>query len=280
MPSVSNNSALKQWTIYKITSPTGRIYIGKTCNYTARRRQYSRVQLKRQDLIMNSIVKHGWGAHIMEAIDTFSGTATESCSKEIFWIRSYMSNKCKYPEQNGLNMTDGGEGVLGIKRSEEYKQKCRDRNVGKKLTEEHKKNIGDSLRGRLGSNKGYRHTKEWKKSASQRLLGNQHNKGKIQSIETIQKRVAKLKGRKYGSDELLMAKQRAIKSLGIPIIVFNRMGVVVGEYKTQVECSLDFGMNQNTVLRRLKLGENKTKKGEYDPLNEYIFTYQRNQPCL
>ena len=39
--------------------------------------------------------------------------------KEMFWIRSYMSNKNKYPEQNGLNLTDGGEGRINAKMSED-----------------------------------------------------------------------------------------------------------------------------------------------------------------
>ena len=29
--------------------------------------------------------------------------------KEIFWIRSYMSNYSKWPEMRGLNLTDGGK---------------------------------------------------------------------------------------------------------------------------------------------------------------------------
>lgn len=45
--------------------------------------------------------------------------------------------------------------------------------------------------------KEFRHTEEWKKILSERWKGNKVNIGRIQKNETIEKRAAKLRGKKY-----------------------------------------------------------------------------------
>jgi hypothetical protein len=57
-----------------------------------------------------------------------------------------------------VNMTDGGEGVLGVVVSEETRQKLREINTGKTHLEETKKKIGEKSKGRV-----------WKEESSQKL---------------------------------------------------------------------------------------------------------------
>ena len=54
--------------IYKITSPTGKIYIGKSVNIKIRKNHYAYHSGKGQPKIYNSIIKHGWKSHTFEII--------------------------------------------------------------------------------------------------------------------------------------------------------------------------------------------------------------------
>ena len=159
---------IRDWVIYKITSPSGRVYIGKTTNFKKRKQSYERVG-KDQPLIYNSINKYGIENHTFEIIDEFKGDVWYSDGKEMFWIRSYMCNHWKwanseYKYDKGMNSTDGGGGIVGNhapkyglrgiplkeetkrKLSERYKEKYKNGfkhpNLGKKYSEERKKQIG------------------------------------------------------------------------------------------------------------------------------------------
>lgn len=128
---------IRDWVIYKITNPSGSYYIGKTVDLNKRLRHYKKPLCVSQKLLYRSIVKYGFKSHTVDIIDSFTGTSEYASGKELFWIRSYMSNKNKYQEQKGLNLTDGGEGVLG-----------------NKLSIERKKRIGEMSKGRIPWNKG------------------------------------------------------------------------------------------------------------------------------
>lgn len=62
-----------------------------------------------------------------------------------------MSNACKYPFYNGLNLTDGGEGSLGYKASPELRKRLSEYHksnpsmgmLGKKLTDDQKKHLSE-----------------------------------------------------------------------------------------------------------------------------------------
>ncbi len=58
----------KQGFIYKITSPSGKIYIGQTINLKRRFKKYETLNCKSQPKIYNSIVKHGFENHNLEIL--------------------------------------------------------------------------------------------------------------------------------------------------------------------------------------------------------------------
>jgi hypothetical protein len=90
------------------------------------------------------------------------------------------------------NMTNGGEGVAGYSHTEETKILISDLKKGKKLTEEHKKNVGDSLRGK----KKKPLSDETKKKLSLSLKGRKcWNKGKLFSDEVKRKMSESGKGK-------------------------------------------------------------------------------------
>jgi len=120
-----NKNDIRNWVIYKVTSPSGRIYIGKTSNYRLRLNQYRKGDNSKQRVLGNSIKKYGFNNHIFEIIDSFESDLGYVNGKEMFWIRSYMANVNKWPKFNGMNLTDGGEGQLGRPHTEETKAKIR-----------------------------------------------------------------------------------------------------------------------------------------------------------
>jgi len=111
------------WTIYKIVNPKGRIYVGMTNNYKKRMGDYRNLNCRNQKLLFKSLNKYGLDNHIVSVIEEFRSTVSYCNGKEMFWIRTNMCNINKFPEQNGLNLTDGGCGRVGCKHSEETKRK-------------------------------------------------------------------------------------------------------------------------------------------------------------
>ena len=55
--------------IYKIISPSGKIYIGESENIPNRIYYYKIVSCKKQRRLYNSIKKYGWENHIFEIIE-------------------------------------------------------------------------------------------------------------------------------------------------------------------------------------------------------------------
>lgn len=84
------------------------------------------------------------------------------------------------------NMSDGGDGCSGAKRSYETKLRISQSRIGKKFTEKHKKNISLSKTGKPGK----KHTEEHKMKMSI-MMGGENNPmfGKKQTEETKRKRV-------------------------------------------------------------------------------------------
>ena len=54
--------------IYKITSPTNRIYIGQSINIEYRFKQYRWIKAKSQTRLRNSFLKHGVENHKFEIV--------------------------------------------------------------------------------------------------------------------------------------------------------------------------------------------------------------------
>jgi len=120
--------------IYKIISPTNKIYVGKSINIENRINEYKYIgRRKLQHKLNNSINKHGLENHIFEIIEEC--TLENIDEREIYWIDYY---NCVY---EGLNLKHGGEGG---KHSQEIKDKKSKSMTGKKHTPETKKKMSQS----------------------------------------------------------------------------------------------------------------------------------------
>lgn len=177
---------IRDWVIYRILSPSGRTYIGKTSDYKRRIRQYRHCAAS-QIVLTASFKKYGFKEHRFEIIDSFTSGNDYANGKEIFWVRSYMSNVNKWPQHNGMNLTNGGDGQLGRLASEETKQKLRDAHKGRteyakgwKYTEGAKKKMSESRKGKPLTGKRRRvWTDEQRRQMSEMKMGRPSpNKGK------------------------------------------------------------------------------------------------------
>jgi len=114
--------------IYKITSPSGKVYIGQSLNVELRLSQYKRNDCKSQPKLLNSLNKYGSKNHLFEIIEYC--TLELLNERERYWQDFYDSSK------KGLNCrltkTTDKSGTI----SEETKLKLRELNLGKKRTPE------------------------------------------------------------------------------------------------------------------------------------------------
>lgn len=159
--------------IYKITSPSGRIYIGQTRNYHKRLKDYRKGKGKGQHKLRKSFLKYGLDAHTFEVVRFCSDHWLDAWEK--YFIIKY---DCI---TSGLNLKEGGangrlspeslqkmkdklKGKPGLKGKdhpsfgkpipEERRVRISAAHKGRKFTSEHIKNLTASLKGRKFTDAG------------------------------------------------------------------------------------------------------------------------------
>ena len=118
--------------IYKVTSPTGKFYIGQSWDIDKRKKYYSRKDCKGQKKLYSSISYHGWNKHIFEVIHELPFDTTQSIMNnyEIFYWQQHIDCGCEM-----MNIREpGSNGKL----SEETKKKISNTSKGKKKSNETK----------------------------------------------------------------------------------------------------------------------------------------------
>ena len=129
--------------IYKITSPSGRVYVGKTKRLKIRIWEYRWRSKKRKSIIHDSIKGYGWEAHKLEVIEEVSDELLNE--REMFWIKEL--NTFYLDNEKGMNMTKGGDGNVpswkhNIERRKKQSKAFSGKNnpfYGKTHSEEYKK---------------------------------------------------------------------------------------------------------------------------------------------
>ena len=111
--------------IYKIISPTGRVYIGQSVNIINRFNDYKNVRkrIKGQVLLYNSIIKYGWESHTFEII--------EECLEEDLNCRERYWQDFYDVLNGGLNLRLTECGELKYRHSEDVKSKISNSMRGK-----------------------------------------------------------------------------------------------------------------------------------------------------
>ncbi len=154
--------------IYKITSPTNKIYIGKTYCVKQRLSDYRYLRGRnKKSIILDSILKYGLSNHVFEIIEEISDDLMNE--REIYWINELKTYA--YENEGGMNLTKGGDGQRhswknDLERVAEARKRCgiNAPSYGKKLSQELKDKISDSLKHYFKTNKSVI-TKECRKAA-------------------------------------------------------------------------------------------------------------------
>jgi group I intron endonuclease len=226
---------LRKGSIYKITSPSRKVYIGLTFNIYSRKSHYKNLFCKSQTKIYLSLLKYGWEQHTFEVIEVI-----DECNeitlyeREIYWKQYYLNlvdNKmsmvlfCKthdgavdLEKAGNTNKNGKNNPMYGKEHSNETKEKISKANKGLKRSEEDKLKM-----------------KEQNGGLNNPMYGKKHNE------ESVNKIKAKATGR-FVSDDT--KKKLSENGKGEKNNMYGRKG----------ELSPKYGTNQNEATKQ-KIGE-------------------------
>ena len=127
--------------IYKITSPTNRIYIGQSWDFEERISYYRTLNCKGQTKVYNSLNKYGYSNHKIDILEQFYDISQEQLdSREVYWWKHYIDL--------GFDMLNIREPGKGGRLAETTKIKISKKLKGRKLSPVHKANVIKALIGR------------------------------------------------------------------------------------------------------------------------------------
>lgn len=180
--------------IYKITSPTGKCYIGKTVNFKKRMADYKALRCKGQPKLYRSLLKHGFENHIIEKLFAGANCHCFLYSLERSFVRLFDS------VNTGLNSCAGGIGVSGLSEESRKKLSLAIKINNAMWSETHKEKMRASCR-----------TDEYREAARQRALGNYNGKRiKVRQLDINGKPIAEF-------DSAMHAERAVAGTLGTKI---------------------------------------------------------------
>lgn len=246
------------YTVYKHTSPSGKVYIGITSKKPPRRWSNGRGYIN-NDYFTKAIQKYGWSSFTHEIL--FENLSKEEAeSKEIELIAFYKSDIRKY----GYNIQHGGNSIG--KHSEETKIKIGNANKGRKPWSTGKHHSEETKIKISLKNTGVKLSEETKAKLSKAHKGvplsKEHvekiassNRGKKRTLEQCQHISDSLKGHK-GVKHTQETKERIANKLSIPIRLVETNTI----YKSTREASRELNINSGSITSCLK-GRAKTAGG-------------------
>jgi len=222
--------------VYKITSPTQKVYVGQSIDIEKRQQQYKRLVCKNQIKLYKSLKKYGWKAHLFEVICECSVqdlNETERYHQDYYNVMVDGLN-CK------LTATDSKSGAL----SEDTKSKIGTGNLGKKRTDEEKSKMSKAMKGK---SKGVR-SEEHKNKLRAASLGKSLTAEHVANI---------IKSRKYGKEHPMHGKKRPENSERNKARS-NKPCMIDGvRYDSVVQAATILDRSKHTLYKRIKNVLNK-----------------------
>lgn len=212
--------------IYKITSPSGKVYIGQSWDIQNRFREYRSIRRGAQPKLDSSLLKYGHDQHTFEIIHQLPVDVSQEVLNryEIFYWQQYKD--CGF---NTMNIKEPG---IGGKHSEESKSKMSKIKKGVKKplrTKEHCNNIAKAKLNHVVS-------KETKEKIKQKLFGRkQSEETKVRRLET-----RKMNGHLKALSERMKKPMLHVES-GI-------------KYSSRTEAAEAFGYGLSVMKRKIKEG--------------------------
>lgn len=150
--------------IYKITSPSGKIYIGCSTDILRRFKKYKWIDCKGQTKLYNSLKKHGSSTHVFQLIEECD--ENELHEKERYWQDYY-----DVTGQYGLNLKLTTSTNQSGRLSAETRMKISIANKGKVRTSEQNKEMSKRMLGKPSWNKGRKASDEHRANMSKAHAG-------------------------------------------------------------------------------------------------------------
>ncbi len=188
--------------IYKIVSPTGRVYIGQSNDICKRWRAYRHLLCGNQKILYRSLVKYGINNHEFVILEVCESDFLNE--REMYYIESCKS----FNPHTGMNCTAGGGGMKRYKWAasskdnmsrilkEKYKSGYLNPFQGKRHSDEAKRKVGEKNKGRVPSEELKQKCISWRKDKSKVEAANKKRKTsliemwqRIKSSETKYKEI-------------------------------------------------------------------------------------------
>ena len=199
---------MNNYTVYKHTTPNGKVYIGITQQKPEDRWKNGRGYNKGQ-LFYKAVLKYGWD-NIVHEILYENLSKEDACAKEMELIAKYKSNQ----REHGYNIQDGGlcaepselakqkssQAMKEKWQSEDFRNTVISKMQGKKRSDAAKKNISEAQRKRFENplererisknQQGKKRSEEAKRKTSETL------KKRYEDIENINRLIATHEGKR------------------------------------------------------------------------------------
>lgn len=208
--------------IYKITSPSNKVYIGQSVDIYNRWAHYKRYGSKNQILLHRSFNKYGVENHKFEIIQICEELYLNTF--ENYWQEYYSAVGI-----NGLNLKITSFNDLSGYLSEQTRLKISKAHKGKKLSEDHKKKLSIAFTGERNHFYGKTHSKQAVKKMSL------SSKNRVYTEETRKKMSESQKGRKHSEEtkKKISSKNKGLKRSKEQIERHRQMLIEKGAFKGQ-----------------------------------------------
>ena len=233
--------------VYKITNPSGKVYIGEAVDIYRRWKNYRGLHCKRQPPIYNSLLKYGVDNHIFEIVEVC--IVDELKCRERYWQEYYevLGEKglnCQYTECGELKQVHTqetkdkiGKSQVGKIVSKETRAKQRKAKEGFIFTEEHRKKISEA-------NSGKRNSQFGKKGKLSPNFGKEGLRGEKHPHWGKKRELSHSWGRKASQKQIDAQIARQNK-----LVLNLETGIF---YDSCKEASIIFNINYNTLSGYLK----------------------------
>ena len=162
--------------IYKITSPSGKVYIGQTRDLKQRMKFYRLLKCHLQTIIFRSLVKYGYDSHEIKLVHELPEDVDQIILDR--FEQTYMD----LYRDAGIMLMNVREAGSNGKLGKESIEKMRKALTGRKLPESTREKMRQRMMGKkIGL--GNKHTDEWKKQSSKLHKGKKHALGAKHSEE-------------------------------------------------------------------------------------------------
>lgn len=224
--------------VYKITSPSGRIYIGSSFNLHRRLCCYRRLDCTSQPKLYRSLIKYGVQYHLFEIV-------CECTIEDLYFNERLFGDQFKTLDPNlGLNSALPGYEDIPSIMSDETKTKIGKAGIGRKATEETKLKISKVHKGKKISDK-----QKAQISATQ--------KGRVTSDETKRKMSDTQKGRKFTEEHLDRLSKSHLGTGYVAVLQYDKQGIFVKEWDSIINAANFYNTNPSNISHCIS-GKNKS----------------------